>query len=332
MITPNRKKKSVLRKAWNDFCARQEGSLYVIFFKARIMPWLRQVRFPNLFTVIGDPLAGACVASALKGEPLPFWMTLDICFCSLLLYIYGVIQNDWCDLPEDSRLRPERPLPSRQISVLSAALVAIACFLVALILALLTGRRTFIVAIVLGIMISAYNFVMKKSLIPGSVSMGLCRGLSMLLGASVVGISLPLLIPVAAETFYIGCVTWLSEGENRRQIPKRNVYLPCCAFGVGWLATLLFLPSSAVWSAFWPSLLCILAAIGVSWQAAYQICDKSVKPEDMRVFIGKLITCLIPWQAALIMLSAQGHVFLVLVCACIALLAASLMRKAISQS
>ncbi len=318
------KKKSLARRFADSDCG--------YFLRHRIVPWLRLVRLPNLLTAFGDSLAGASLAAALNGTELSFWSVLDVCFCSVVLYMFGTIQNDWCDLPEDTRLRPERPLPNREVSVPAAALVAIACLIVALILAALTGRITFVLAFLLAVVISAYNFKLKHSLVSGAVSMGLCRGLNMLLGVSLVAITPAVILPVIGLTLYIGFVTWLADGENRRQIPTRNVFYPPIALFVSWFITLFFIPGEALWRAFLPSLLCIVVVIVFAFLAAKPLYNHSTQPSVMRKFIGTLIGLLIPWQAAWVVFGATGHVILVLVLAVVTWCLMKLASKGIAQS
>ena len=318
------KKKSLARRFADSDCG--------YFLRHRIVPWLRLVRLPNLLTAFGDSLAGACLAAALNGTELSFWSVLDVCFCSIVLYMFGTIQNDWCDLPEDTRLRPERPLPNRDIPVPAAALVAIACLIVALILAGLTGRITFILALLLAVVISAYNFKLKHSLVSGAVSMGLCRGLNMLLGVSLVAITPAVILPVVGLTLYIGCVTWLADGENRRQIPTRNIFYPPIALGVSWFITQFFIPGETLWRAFLPSLLCMVVLIVIAVLAAKRLYNRSIQPSAMRKFIGTLIGLLIPWQAAWVVFGATGHIIWVLVLAVVTWLLMKLASKWIAQS
>ena len=315
-----------------SFAKRFADSELGYFLRRRILPWMRLIRLPNVLTAFGDSLGGACIAAALNGIELSFWSVLDVCFCSTVLYIFGMIQNDWCDLPEDTRLRPERPLPNHDMPVAAAALVAIACALVALTLAALTGRTTFILALLLVVAISAYNFKLKHSLASGSICMGLCRGLNMLLGVSLVGITPAIILPLLGLTIYIGAVTWLADGENRKHIPTRAVFTPAITLGVSWLITLFFIPGKALWPALLPSLLCIAIAVFFAFWAALRLYNRSVQPAMMRRFIGLLISLLIPWQAAWVLFGATSHILLVLVLAAVTWLLIKLLSKWIAQS
>src|SRR5262245_2678680 len=87
--------------------------------------WLQLFRVPNLFTVPGDPLAGFLLATGWTHEGRA-WLDGRAAFAvvaSVCLYAAGLAMNDLCDLAEDRRDRPARPLASGAIPV-SAAWIA----------------------------------------------------------------------------------------------------------------------------------------------------------------------------------------------------------------
>ena len=320
------------RPSYGNNRNRFANSEFDYLLRRQIIPWMRLIRLPNVLTAFGDSLGGACIASALSEQEMPYWSVLDVCFCSIVLYIFGLIQNDYCDVLEDSRLRPERPLPNRDISKAAAALVAIACLVVALLLSALTGRTTFIIALLLAVAISAYNIKLKRSLVSGSICMGLCRGLNMLLGASLVAIPPAILLPIIGVSLYIGFVTWLADGEKRRHIPTAKVFYPAITLAASWFLTLFFISGIYLWRAILPSLLCIAIAVFCAFMAAYAIYNRSVQPSAMRRFIGTLIGLLIPWQAAWIVFGTGTHWLMVLLLAGLTWLLMKCLSRWISQS
>ncbi|MBU4461217.1 MAG: UbiA family prenyltransferase [Verrucomicrobia bacterium] len=180
------------------------------------------VRIPNLFTVPGDPLAGALLAMADRGwnEPLP-WAAAG---ASLCLYAAGLIDNDLADLDEDRRDRPGRPLPSGAVASHHASAARLALLLVGLALAAVCNLQSLLVACAIAATVLAYNRVLKRVPILGPLAMGACRGLSVLLGAVAVA---PLAADaswtgsgVAALTIYVAAVTQMARGETR--IPGRE--------------------------------------------------------------------------------------------------------------
>jgi len=146
----------------------------------RYSPWLRLIRLPNLLTVPGDPAAGFLLASA--GVPHPSALAAAA-GASLCLYAFGLILNDLMDIETDLRERPERPLPAGEITVPQARMAAVAMALSGLNLALVAGRPALFLASALAGLIVLYNAALKRLPVLGVCALGLCRGLSLLIGA-----------------------------------------------------------------------------------------------------------------------------------------------------
>ncbi len=147
-------------------------------------PWLRLLRVPNLLTVPGDPVAGYLLAAGAAGVVLS-WNLLFAVGASLCLYCFGLILNDMVDLKVDLEERPDRPLPAGEISFNSARGAAVAFVLTGLNLSLFAGVSVLYAAMALSILIILYNAGFKNVRIIGVVTMGLCRGVSFLLGVFV---------------------------------------------------------------------------------------------------------------------------------------------------
>lgn len=303
-----------------------------LFVQRTLLPWARLIRVANLFTVFGDPIAGYLLAALLLGSDVNPLRLTTVAFCSLFLYAFGTIQNDWCDLAEDRRHRPERPLPSKQITPTAAALGALLCAAVALLLALLLGRRPFSVALVILVLISAYNFRLKKNLGPGSLCMGLCRGANVLLGAACVGFPFGIFPLVVAETVYIIRVTWLADGENRVQIPRADVYYLPLSFAVGTLLTLPFLPREVYSINSWLGFLCLAVALIFTFGLAATLHNRTTRPERMRAAIGMAIRALIPWQAGWIALYGTEDAQSLAIILLTGLVFSSIISRSISMS
>lgn len=73
--------------------------------------WLRLGRVSNLPTVWTNCLAGAVLAGAVLDERL-----LSVCGAMSLFYVGGMYLNDAFDREIDAQERPERPIPSGQVS------------------------------------------------------------------------------------------------------------------------------------------------------------------------------------------------------------------------
>lgn len=156
-----------------------------------------------------------------------------------------MVLNDVFDYAEDKRDRPFRPLPSGRINWSLALFVGILLLCAGVGLALLKmptnhwwphGLPIFL----LPVFILGYNVVLKHTFL-GPVTMGLCRGLNLLLGATVI----PLFIPAAwwaafTVTFYITGVTIIAHDETK-QGNKLNMQ-----FGIGLIAVSVLSVSSMI--------------------------------------------------------------------------------------
>ncbi|MEI9895133.1 MAG: UbiA family prenyltransferase [Chthoniobacter sp.] len=142
--------------------------------------WLQLLRAPNLFTVPGDPLAGFLLATGgVLDHRLPLAIGASLCF-----YSHGLLLNDLADLAEDRRDRPSRPLPSGAARTRTVLIAAIVLALLALALCYGISQDTLYAGVVLLAAIVLYNLWAKKNPILGPINMGLCRGLSIFIGAA----------------------------------------------------------------------------------------------------------------------------------------------------
>ena len=145
-----------------------------------IRTWLQLFRAPNLFTVPGDPLAGYVLAAYGAFEADVFYAVgASVCF-----YAAGLLDNDLADLAEDRAERPSRPLPSGAASPRTVALVAAVLVGAGFLLAGQLGGAALTVAAGVVGAIGLYNHVTKRLPVIGALNMGVCRGLSVLLGAA----------------------------------------------------------------------------------------------------------------------------------------------------
>ncbi len=214
-------------------------------FRDTYLPWLRLIRLPNLLTVPGDPVAGFLLASVGAAEaPRPLALAA-VAGASLCLYVFGLLLNDLVDLEADGRERPERPLPAGEITVPQARMAAIAMALSGLNLALVAGFRALLTAAALAGMIVLYNAALKRVPAAGVVAMGLCRGLSLLLGAVAArpdlftrcdAVAAPVWIAAAGLTLTVAGITAVAKREMEPDKPLGLArWLPFAAL----LATLL---------------------------------------------------------------------------------------------
>lgn len=264
-------------------------------------PWLRLLRVPNLFTVPGDPLAGYALAVAATGaasfDALPAALAVG---ASLLLYVFGLIDNDLADLKEDRRDRPDRPLPSGQISTRRAILAAFVAFAAALALAWADGSATLGVAAVLAATILLYNHLLKRVPVVGPLAMGLCRGLSVMIGASVLGkpglLALPAALAAGLIALYIAAVTAIAAGETSGSKVGRRRNLP--AMILAFFFTFIFMTvfESALPLPAWAFLALAAVSVIASGLGAIRLGGQP-EPAKVQKTVGLFIRVLLPIQA-----------------------------------
>jgi 4-hydroxybenzoate polyprenyltransferase len=148
---------------------------------SRARTWLQLPRAHNLFTAVtGNPVAGYLVSNDgfVEGS------ILLVAAASHCFYGAGLLLNDLVDLSEDRLERPSRPLPSGQES--PATVRSVLWLLNALGLAF-RGASGSLSALACGAAtvtaVCLYNGTAKHLPVWGALTMGACRGLSLLTGA-----------------------------------------------------------------------------------------------------------------------------------------------------
>jgi 4-hydroxybenzoate polyprenyltransferase len=191
----------------------------------RLQTYAQLVRLPNLPTALADICLGALAAGALPERWLAFLLLLAASAC---LYCGGMVWNDYFDVEQDRRERPQRPIPSGRVTRGEAgrfgALLLAGGVLFALLAGLSTGRlgadgRNLVpplLACCIVVAIFLYDGWLKRTPL-GPIAMGLCRFLNVLLAVSVSGSLLwpkgPHLASVVG--LYIVGVTWFARTEAR---------------------------------------------------------------------------------------------------------------------
>ena len=187
--------------------------------------WLQLFRAPNLFTVPGDPLAGFLLASPALVTFTPL-LLLPI-GASLCFYAAGLLLNDLMDLAEDRAERPNRPLPSGAARPSHVWMVAAGLTALGLAFCVAGGVKALATGFGIVLAVAAYDCGLKKIPVLGVINMGLCRGLSVFLGASFAGgCGCPASGAVFAITCYIAAVTHLARYETTSGAPTYAIFLP----------------------------------------------------------------------------------------------------------
>lgn len=193
------------------------------YIASKLIGYLRLMRPANIVTAIADILAGVAISGYfinVSFDTLTLDFTLPVvclCLATIGLYGGGVVFNDVFDATLDSTERPERPIPSGVISKTQAIILGSYLLLVGILAAFSVGRLTgYSGWLAIGVAASAlvYNKWGKHHHFLGPFNMGLCRGLNLLLGISIVPDALQAywwmgFIPI----LYIAAVTNISRGE-----------------------------------------------------------------------------------------------------------------------
>jgi 4-hydroxybenzoate polyprenyltransferase len=197
----------------------------------RLRPYAQLVRLPNLPTPLADiALAGLTVnalgpANALSRRWPAFILLM---LASACLYMGGMVWNDFFDIEQDARERPERPIPSGRVSRRTAGILGAALLAAGVLLALLAGQMLALLGeegsrllpgILAGLLVAAillYDGWLKRTWL-GPVAMGSCRFLNVLMGISLSGsLAAPLGTHLALVVgLYIVGVTWFARTEAR---------------------------------------------------------------------------------------------------------------------
>lgn len=230
---------------------------------SKVRAWLQLFRVPNLLTVPGDPLAGFLLATGGRLDE----RVVPAVFACLFLYMAGLVINDLADQKEDAIDRPNRPLPSGAVSRGAAIIVTgnLIIFGLGLCAVITPAVALMGVGVLMGILL--YDLLTKKIPVIGALTMGACRGGSVLVGAAAGfgpdinilwtafalepisgALALPLHVFAAGGQqrfifglgaaflilLYIAAVTNLARHETQCTVPKISRMLPLGSLLVGY--------------------------------------------------------------------------------------------------
>src|SRR5207248_2772048 len=149
--------------------------------RSAILPWLRLMRLPNVFTAVADVAMGYLFVQRWVTDGLVLGCLIAASAC---LYTAGIVFNDVFDHKIDAQERSFRPIPSGQIPLSSAGSLAGILLIVGILLGWITDIlprsqgeipwRSGFVATILGLSILVYDGLLKNSKF-GPLAMGACR-------------------------------------------------------------------------------------------------------------------------------------------------------------
>jgi 4-hydroxybenzoate polyprenyltransferase len=207
---------------------RNDIVFLVNFIMKKVTIYLRLMRPANIVTSVADVLAGV----AISGYFLHLDISADslypvtlLCLSTIGLYGGGIVFNDVFDAQLDKIERPERAIPSGLVSLKEATLLGIFLLLWGIGFAFSYSNHSGAIAVAIAFFALLYNKVSKPNAFFGPLNMGLCRGLNLLLGISIIAASINewyylAIVPVV----YIFSITMISRGEVHGG-NKRNLYI-----------------------------------------------------------------------------------------------------------
>lgn len=175
------------------------------------------MRPANIVTSIADVLAGVAISGYFIHQANQFENLVPVillCLSTVGLYGGGVVFNDVFDAELDSVERPERPIPSGLISKKEASTLGILLLTAGIILAFLVSTISGLLAFCITVSALVYDKLGKHHKLLGPLNMGLCRGLNLLLGISILPLEVQhcwflAIVPI----IYIASITMISRGE-----------------------------------------------------------------------------------------------------------------------
>jgi len=176
-------------------------------------------RVSNLPTVWTNTLTGVVLAEGAPGDSRVPWLLIALSLC----YIAGMFLNDAFDREFDARHRPERPIPSGEVT--AATVFGAGFAMLATGVAILawvgygfdegTGWRPAVAGLVLGAAIVFYDWHHKRNLL-SPVVMGLCRMLVYVTAGYAFAVDLPervYLMGILLLCYLIG-LTYIAKQEH----------------------------------------------------------------------------------------------------------------------
>ncbi|HEY1062646.1 MAG TPA: UbiA-like protein EboC [Daejeonella sp.] len=180
----------------------------------KLLVFLRLMRPANIVTSVADVLAGIAISGYLLEAEQEFLPVFLLCLSTIGLYGGGIVFNDVFDAELDKVERPERAIPSGAVSIGEATALGIILLGMGLLAAFAYSAWSGLIAFMILVFALIYNKFGKHHSFLGPLNMGLCRGLNLLLGISILSLSVQSLYFLGLiPLIYIFSITMISQGE-----------------------------------------------------------------------------------------------------------------------
>lgn len=176
--------------------------------------YLRMMRPANIVTSVADVLAGVGLSGYFMSDSTLLFPVLMLCISTMGLYGGGIVFNDVFDADLDRIERPERAIPRGEISLNEAKTLGIVLLMIGLVAAFAVSAQSGLIAFLIAVFALIYDKFAKDYSFLGPLNMGICRGLNLLLGISILAASLQDLYFLGlVPLIYIFSITMISQGE-----------------------------------------------------------------------------------------------------------------------
>lgn len=299
-----------------------------------MLPWLRLMRLPTVFTALSNVLCGYLITrTAMSGSPFTETNLWALLAATAGLYLGGMVLNDVFDSELDSRERPERPIPSGAISRRAAAAFGGGLMCTGLLAAASVSWSALVTAVAITVCVLLYDAVLKST-VAGPLGMAACRFLNLLLGTTAVAdISELLRQPAtgiaAALALYIVGVTIFARNEADN--PRRSLLiagLVVVLAALGFDAWLISGNGAALASISGGSLGLLVLALNLTLRASAAVIQLS--PQLIQRTVGLMLLSLI-FLDAILTFAMTGDAALALIIMAL-ILPASLLRRVVPMS
>lgn len=213
-----------------------------------VYDFFRLIRPANIITSVADVLAGIAISGYLTGtgKQISVLPIIFLAASSACLYAGGIIFNDVFDYKTDQVERPERVLPQGDFSIGFAKRSGILFLGSGILLAFFYSNLSGFIAFLIATAALVYDRYGKHLKIMGPLNMGICRGLNLVLGVSIISgafqfWALLALVPVC----YIYAITMISRGEVSGSNQSTLYIALALYFSV--ISTMLYVVSTRGW-------------------------------------------------------------------------------------
>ena len=167
-------------------------------------------RVSNLSTVWSNGLCAWVLGGTGQGS-----VFTALLFGSSLMYVGGMYLNDYCDVKFDKEFRPERPIPSGQVSQRAVLLLTLGLLGSGYALVAWINLQVALLGALLLALIVTYNLVHKKTVLGVPLMAGCRTALYLVVGAaSIGGLKMEVIWASVLMFFYVVGITSLARTES----------------------------------------------------------------------------------------------------------------------